>query len=371
MKEDFEQLFNQSIKDVNIGKTVTGKVIKITKNKEIYVDLGYKADGIIPSGEYSYEEDKDPNNEFKPGDEITADVLKMNDGMGNVLLSYKKAKTRNAWRVFEQKVKNNEIFKEKVTEVNKNGLIISSDGIRIFIPMSLSCINKNADIQSYKGKEVEFIITEYNKENKRIIGSIKEIKDQEKKKKSDKFWNEIEIGKEYEGTVSSISNYGAFIDLEGVVQGLLHISELSWDKKANTKDILKENQKIKVKIKEFDKENRKIKLSTDLKGEDPWNVVKDKYKINDVVKVTISRFMPFGAFAEIEKGIEGLIHISQISVERITRPEEKLKIGQEVNAKIIDIDLENKKIGLSISELEGTSYDLDYADEIAKLQTNK
>ena len=367
MEENFEELFNQSIKDVNIGKTVTGNIIRITKNKEIYVDLGYKTDGIIPFGEYCYEEDKDPNDEFKPGDKITADVLKMNDGMGNVLLSYKRAKTRNAWKSFEQKVKNKEVFKEEVSEVNKNGLIVLIDGIRVFIPMSLSCINKNEDIQSYRGKKVEFIVTEYNKENKKIIGSIKEIKNQEKKRKSDKFWNEIEIEKEYEGTVSSISTYGAFIDLEGIVQGLLHISELSWNKNAKPQEILKENQKIKVRIKEFDKENKKIKLATDLKGEDPWNVVKDKYKISDVIKVKISRFMPFGAFAEIEKGIEGLIHISQISVERITKPEEKLKIGQELNAKIIDMDLENKKIALSISELEGTSYDLEYQEELKNL----
>lgn len=371
MEENFEELFNKSIKDVNIGKTVTGTVIRITKNKEIYVDLGYKADGIIPLQEYSFEEGKDPNDEFKSGDEITADVLKMNDGLGNVLLSYKKTKSRDIWKSFERKVNNKEIFKEKVTEVNNKGLVVSVNGIRIFIPMSLSCINRNEDIQSYKGKEIEFIITEYNKENKKIIGSVKELKDQEKKQIEDKFWNEVEIGKTYEGIVVAISNYGAFIELEKDIQGLLHISEITWEKNANPHDILKENQKINVTIKELDKENRRFKLSTDLKGEDPWNIVKDKYNVNDVIKVKIVKFMPFGAFAELEKGIQGLIHISQISGERITKPEEKLKIGQEVNAKIIDIDLENKKIGLSISELEGTSYDLEYAEELEKLKNDK
>jgi 4-hydroxy-3-methylbut-2-enyl diphosphate reductase len=368
MEENFEELFNQSVKDVNIGKTVTGTVIKITQNKEIYVDLGYKADGIIPLSEYSYEEDKNPSDEFKPGDKITADVLKMNDGIGNVLLSYKKAKVRDAWKNFEQKVNNKEIFTGKVTEVNNNGLIVIIDGIRVFIPMSLSCINRNEDIQSYKGKEVQFIITEYNKENKKIIGSIKEIKDKEKRMLEDKFWNEVEVGKTYEGTVVAISNYGAFVELEKGIQGLLHVSEMSWEKNVNVHDILKENQKINVSIKELDKENRRLKLSTDLKGEDPWNIVKEKYNVNDVVKVKIVKFMTFGAFAELEKGIEGLIHISQISGERITKPEEKLKIGQEVNAKIIDIDLENKKIGLSISELEGTSYDLEYQEELKNLK---
>ena len=368
MEENFEKLFNQLVKDVNIGKTVTGKVIRITKNKEIYVDIGYKADGIIPLSEYSFEEGKDPADEFKPGDEITADVLKMNDGIGNVLLSYKKAKARTAFKNFEEKVNSKQVFKEQVTEVNNNGLIVMVDGIRVFIPMSLSCINRNEDIQSYKGKTVEFIVTEYNKENKRIIGSIKEIIDQEKRQIEDNFWREVEIGKNYEGKVVAISNYGAFVELEKGIQGLLHISEISWEKTANPHEILKENQKINVSIKELDKENRRFKLSTELKGEDPWNIVKDKYKINDVVKVKISKFMPFGAFAELEKGIEGLIHISQISGERITKPEEKLELGQEVNAKIIDVDLENKKISLSISELEGTSYDLEYQEELKNLK---
>lgn len=367
MEENFEELFNKSVKDVNIGKTVTGTVIRITKNKEIFVDIGYKADGIIPYSEYSFDDTQDPNSEFKVGDSITADVLKMNDGLGNVLLSYKKVKSRLVWKNFEKKVNNKEIFKEKVTDVNKNGLIINSNGVRIFIPLSLSCINKNEDIETFKGKEVEFVITEYDRNNKKIIGSIKELKDKAKKEMQDKFWNEVEIGKEYEGTVKSISNYGAFVDLEGVVQGLLHVSELSWDKNANTREILKEEQKLKVKIKELDKENRRIKLTTDLKGEDPWNVVKDKYKVSEIVKVKIVRFMPFGAFAELEKGIEGLIHISQISSERITKPEEKLELGQIVNAKIIDIDLENKKIALSISEIEGTSYDLAYQEELENL----
>lgn len=367
MEENFEELFNNSIKDVNIGKTATGKIIEITSKKEIIVDLGYKADGIIPITEYSFEEGKDPRDEFKVGDTITADVLKMNDGLGNVLLSYKKIKSRSIRQEFEQKVNNKEIFKEKVTDVNNNGLIIDYKGIRIFIPMSLSGISKNEDINSYKGKEVEFIVTEYDVKNKKVIGSIKVIKEQEKKKIEDDFWQSVEIGKQYEGTVKSISSYGAFIEIEQGIQGLLHVSEISWERNADVHNILKENQKINVTIKELDKENRRIKLSSDLKGEDPWSKVKDQYTVNDIVKVKVVKFMQFGAFVELEQGIEGLIHISQISEERITKPEEKLELGQILNAKIIDLDTENKKIGLSIKELEGTSYDPEYAEEIAKI----
>lgn len=367
MEENFEEMFNNSIKDVKLDKTVTGKIINITSKKEIIVDLGYKADGIIPIEEYSFEDGKNPNDEFKIGDTITADVLKINDGLGNVLLSYKKVKLREAKKQLEQKIKNQEIFKEKVIDVNSNGLITEYNGIRIFIPMSLSSISKNEDINKYKGKEIEFIVIEYDFKNKKIIGSIKEIKDREKEKIESEFWQNVEIGKQYEGIVKSISSYGAFIEIEKGIQGLLHISEISWERNVDIHRILKERQKISVTIKELDKENKRIKLSSDLKGENPWNLIKEKYNINDIVQVKIVRFMPFGAFAEIEKGIEGLIHISQISEERIVKPEDKLKIGQVLNAKIIDIDVDNKKIGLSIKELEGTSYDPEYSEEIAKL----
>ena len=367
MEENFEEMFNKSIKDVKLGKTITGKIIDITSKKEIIVDLGYKADGIIPYEEYSFEEGKDPNDEFKIGDTITADVLKTNDGLGNVLLSYKKIKLRTIREEFEKKVKNKEIFKEKVTDINSNGLIVDYNGLRIFIPMSLSCIPKNEDINEYKGKEIEFVVIECDFKNRKVIGSIKQIKDEEKKKLEDNFWKNVEVGKKYEGIVKSISSYGAFIEIENIAQGLLHVSEISWQRNADIHKILKENQKINVVIKELDKENKKFKLSSELKGEDPWSKVSEKYNVNDIMQVKIVRFMPFGAFAELEKGVEGLIHISQISEERITKPEEKLKLGQVINAKIIDMDLENKKIALSIKELEGTSYDPEYADEIAKM----
>lgn len=367
MEENFEELFNNSIKDVKLGKTITGRIIDITSKKEIIVDLGYKADGLIPIYEYSFEENKDPNDEFKIGDTITADVLKLNDGVGNVLLSYKRVKSRIAKQELEEKIKANEIFREDIIDVNNNGLICEYKGIRIFIPMSLSGISKGEDINKYKGKEVEFVITEYDAKNNKIIGSIKELNDREKKKIEDEFWINVEVGKEYEGIVKSISSYGAFVEVYKGIQGLLHISEISWERNVDVHSILTEGQNIKVTIKELDKENKRIKLSSSLKGKDPWELVKEKYNVNDIVEVKIVKFMPFGVFAEIEPGIQGLIHISQISEERITKPEDKLKLGQVLNAKIIDRDLENKKIGLSIKELEGTSYDPEYSEEIAKL----
>ena len=339
----FEELLNNSMKNEKLGKVANGTIISITKNEEIIVDLNYKADGIIPKGEYSFDEKDIPSKQLKIGDKITADVVKLNDGQGNVLLSCKKRRRREVRKEFEEKVRNNEVFEEKVTEKNDKGLVVDYKGIRIFIPQSLSA--NQTDI-------VRFKIIEYNPKEHKVIGSAKIILDEEKKKKEEEFWNSAEVGKTYEGIVNSVCSYGAFIDINGV-QGLLHISEMSWDKNANPNDILKQGQTITVKIKTLDKENKRMQLLYDGKGEDPWKNA--TYKVGDIVRVKIKKFMPFGAFAELEKGIEGLIHISQICEQRITKPEDKLKIDEEVNAKIIDMDLENKKIELSVKELEGTS----------------
>lgn len=354
MNEDnisFEELLNNSMKDEKLGKVVEGTIISITKSGEIIVDLNYKADGIIPRGEYSYNLEDNPLNDLKVGDKIIADVIKLNDGQGNVLLSCKKRKRIEARNEFENKVNNNEIFDEPVLEKNDKGLIVDYKGIRIFIPHSLS---------ANQTERVRFKVIEYNPKEHRIIGSAKIILDEEKKKKEDEFWNNAEVGKTYKGIVNSICSYGAFVDINGV-QGLLHVSEMSWDRGANPKEILKPNQEINVRIKALDKENKRMQLTYEGKGEDPWK--KANYKVGDIVRVKIKKLMPFGAFAEIEKGIEGLIHISQISEERITKPEEKLKVGQKVNAKIIDVNLEDKKIELSVKELEGTSNEYNSEDE--------
>jgi len=355
----FEELYNESLKETKLEKTVTGKVISITQNGEIFVDIGYKADGIIPKKEYSDDENANPNNEFKVGDSITADVLKQNDGLGNVLLSYKRVKNRTAKKELEQKIENGEIFEEKVTEVNEKGLIVKINDIRVFIPLSLSGIQRDENIQDYKGKTIKFRITEYDA--KKVIGSVKSILDEEKQEKLNKFWSEVEVGKKYKGTVSSLSTYGAFVDLGGV-QGLLHISEMSWVRNIKPEDILKQGQEIEVTVIDLDKENKRLKLSYENKGPNPWENIDEKYKVGDVVKVKVVKLMNFGAFVELEEAVEGLVHISQIAERKITKPEEELKVNQHVNAKIIQLDKESKKIEFSIKELEGTSEE--YKEEI-------
>mgnify|MGYP002620536457 CR=1 FL=1 len=367
----FEELLNQTLKDIKVGQTVTGTVIDITAQKEIFIDIGYKADGIIPATEYILNADEKVEDKFKLGSRISAVVVKLNDGLGNVLLSYNRARREIDQKEFESKVNNNTVFKSVVSEVNDKGLITNFGTVKIFIPLSLSSIPRSEDPHTYKGKEIEYKVIEYNPETNRIIGSIKVLTDEVKKAKSDEFWNKVEVGKMYTGTVNSISEYGAFVDIDGVVQGLLHISEMTWERDKKPKDIVQVGQEIKVKIKELDKENKRVKLIYDKKGPNPWEKIAEKYKVSDVVTVKVLNFAPFGAFVKIDKGVEGLIHISQICEKRINKPEEALKVGQKVNAKIISMDVENKKIELSIRELEGTTNELSEEDTQIITEPNK
>lgn len=308
-ENNFEELYNESLNTKKYDKTVTGTVIQISSKGEIFVDFKYKADGIIPRLEYSDDENKDPKLEFKPGDTITADVLKWNDGFGNVLLSYKKYKIRE------------DIKKKKALRI----------------------------------KQAE----------------ERERQKQERAKNIEDFWNNIEIGKTYTGTISKIVDYGIFVDL-GLVTGLAHISELLWDKNQKLEDKFNINDEIEVKIKSFNKEDKKISLAYPLKGENPWFALVDKYKMNDVVTCRVVKFAPFGAFLEIEKGLEGLVHNSEITaLRRVVKPEDELQLGQTINAKIINIDKEKLKIGLSIKELEGTSAEYGYEEYIKPIDADK
>ena len=349
--ENFEELYKESIKnDTKLDRIVTGKIINITSKGEIYVDLNYKADGIIPRSEYSFDINDNPADEFNIGDEITAEVVKMNDGVGNVLLSFKRLKEKEQRAKLEEKVKHGEIFETKISQANEKGLTTEIDGIRVFIPMSLSEIKRDENIENYIGKSIQYKIIEFMPGSRKVIGSKKIISDEKKEKEENEFWNQVQIGQEYQGVIVSINSYGVFVDI-GPVQGLLHVSDITWRRNVDINKYFKIGQVIQTTIKEIDKQNRKIKLAYPDKEPNPWNSVEDKYHKNDIIKVTIKKFMPFGAFAELEDGVEGLIHISQISDERITKPEDKLELSQKVDAKIIGIDIENKKIELSIKDV--------------------
>ena len=301
-EKDLQKLYVESLNTKKDDKTVTGTVIQVSSKGEIFVDFKYKADGIIPKTEYSDDASKDPKDEFKAGDTITADVLKWNDGEGNVLLSYKKYKKRED-----------------------------------------------------RKKEQELRIKQAEEREKQKIERAKNIQD---------FWDNIAVGKTYIGTVSKIADYGIFVDL-GVVSGLAHISELTWDKNQKLEDKFNINDEIEVKIKSYNKEERKIALEYPLKGENPWFSLADKYKVNDIVTCKVVKYAPFGAFLEIEKGLEGLVHNSEITtLRRVVKAEDELQLGQTVNAKVINIDKEKLKIGLSFKELEGTSAEYGYEEYI-------
>ena len=308
MTENFEELYNQSLNNKRFDKTVTGTVIQISRKGEIFVDFKYNVDGIIPRKEYSNDENANPADEFKPGDTITADVLKWNDGTGNVLLSYKNYKVRQ------------DAQKEKEEKIRK-------------------------------------------------AEAIKKEK-QERAKTIAEFWDKLEVGKTFTGTITKIADYGVFVDL-GVTNGLAHKSELVWDKTEKLEDKFKVNDVIEVKVKSFDQVERKIALEYPGKGENPWFALAGKYKVSDVVTCEVVKFAPFGAFVEIEKGLEGLVHNSEITtLKRVVKPEDELKLGQKVNAKIINIDTEKMKIGLSIKDLEGTSAEYGYEEYITKNENN-
>ena len=303
-EESFEKLYNESLNEKRFDKRITGTVIQISRKGEIFVDFKYKADGIIPKSEYSDDESKNPKDEFKPGDKITADVLKWNDGLGNVLLSYKKyKKEEDARREKELKIQHAEEIKKQKIERAKN---------------------------------------------------------------LEEFWNNIQIGKKYTGTITKIADYGVFVDL-GLVTGLAHKSELVWDKNEKLEDKFKIGDVIEVKIKDFNKDEKRISLEYPLKGENPWFALANKYNVNDIVTCKVVKFAPFGAFVELEKGLEGLVHNSEITgLRRVVKPEDELQLGQMVNAKIINIDKEKLKIGLTIKELEGTSSQYGYEEYISK-----
>lgn len=358
----FEELLSETMKEIKVGEIVTGTVIEVTPKGEVFIDIGYKADGIIPANEYILNADETAKSKFKIGDKISAIVVKLNDGIGNVLLSYNRARKDSDLKEFKNKVDNDDVFKATINEVNDKGLIVNFGTVKIFIPLSLAGIPRSEDPHTYKGKEVEFKVIEYNPETNRIIGSRKVLLDKEKEAKSNEFWSNIEVGKVYTGTVTSLSEYGAFVDLQGVIQGLLHISEMTWERNQRPADILKVGQEIQVTVKDLDKENKRIKLSYNEKGPNPWDIVAEKYNVGDVIEVQISNLVPFGAFAKIEKGVEGLIHISQISQKRIMKPDDVLKIGQVVSARIVTIDKENKKIELSIKEFETPQDDVEQTE---------
>lgn len=351
--QSFEDMLNESLVSLHTGDVVKGSVISIN-NEEVSVNLGYKSDGIIERGEYSSDPSVLPSSEIKAGDEIEVYVLRVNDGEGNVLLSRKRLEAQKNMEFVEQAFDNNEVIEVKVIEIVKAGLIGLYKGIRIFIPYSQISNRYVEDISVYKGATLNIKILELDKAKRRIVGGRKELAKQEEDAKREEVFSKLNVGDKVSGTVSRIVAFGAFVDLGGV-DGLIHISELSWGSVKNPKDVLKEGQSITAVVLDVNKEKGKIGLSLKDINEDPWKSIEEKYKPGDIVTGKVARIAPFGAFIELEEGVDGLVHISQISTRRIEKCEDELTPGEEIQVKVMEVNPEKRKISLSKKEVDSPS----------------
>ena len=349
MEESFEELLNQSFKTLNTGEKVTGIVTGITPT-EVQVDVGAKQYAYIKLSELSDDPNVKPEDVLKVGDEVETYVVRVNDVEGYAELSKKRLDAQKIWENIETAVEEKTVLEGTVTEENKGGIVVSVKGIRVFVPASQSGQPRGADLSAMKGQKVQLRITEVNRARRRVVGSIRSVTDEARKAAQEAIWSSIEVGKHYTGTVKSMTSYGVFVDIGGV-DGMVHISELSWSRIKNPAEICKVGDTMDVYVISFDPEKHKISLGAKDHSVDPWQVFMNKYGVGDVAEVRVVKLMPFGAFAEVVPGVDGLIHISQIADHRIEKPEDVLSEGQIVEAKITAIDEEKKKISLSIRAL--------------------
>ena len=343
----FEQMLDQSFKTIRNGEVVEGKVIAV-KEDEAILNIGYKSDGILTRNEYTNEPNADLMTILNVGDTLEVKVVKVNDGEGQVLLSYKRLAAEKGNKRIQEAYENKEVLTAKVAQVLDGGLSVVLDEVRIFIPASLVSNVYEKDLSTYAGKEIEFVISEYNPKRRRYIGDRKQLLVAKKAEMQKELFARIKEGDVVEGTVKNVTDFGAFIDLGGA-DGLLHISEMSWGRVENPKKTFKVGQELKVLIKEI--EGTKIALSLKFDELNPWKDAEKKYAVGDTVTGTVARMTDFGAFVELEEGVDALLHVSQISKEHIEKPADVLSIGQEVTAKVVDFNEADKKISLSIKAL--------------------
>ncbi len=350
MEEDFEQMLNESFTILHTGDVVKGTVIGIS-NEEVSVNLNYKSDGIIPKGEYSRDASVLPSKVLQPGDEIEVFVVRVNDGDGNVQLSRKRIEDQKGMEEVEAAYQNKTTITGKITDVVRGGLIAMVNGVRIFIPSSQVSNKFIEDLNVFKGKELEFNIIELDKVKRRFIGGRKLLIEKEIAEKKAALFEKLEIGSKVKGTVSRITDFGAFVDLGGV-DGLIHISEMSWGRITNPKEVLKEGQEVEVIILDVDKEKGKISLSLKDSANNPWALAVERYPVGSITEGKVVRMVPFGVFVELEAGVDGLVHISQIANKHVVKPEDELKVGEMIKVKVLEVNAEQKKISLSKRQAE-------------------
>ncbi len=344
----FEQMLDASLKTIHAGEVVEGTVIDV-KPEEAVLNIGYKSDGILTRNEYSNDSNLDLTTIVKPGDTMEVKVLKVNDGEGQVLLTYKRLAADRGNKRIEEAYNNHEVLTAKVTQVLDGGLIVVVEEVRIFIPASLVSDTYEKDLTKYDGQEIEFVISEYNPKRRRYIGDRKQLIVAKKAELQAELFARIHEGDVVEGVVKNVTDFGAFVDLGGA-DGLLHISEMSWGRIEHPKKVFKVGEKLTVLIKEIN--GSKIALSLKFEDQNPWKDASEKYAIGNVVTGKVARMTDFGAFVELEPGIDALLHVSQISKEHVEKPSDVLKVGEEITAKVVDFNEDDKKISLSIKALQ-------------------
>ena len=343
----FEQMLDASLKTIHAGEVVEGTVIDV-KPEEAVLNIGCKSDGILTRNEYSNDSNLDLTTVVKPGDTMEVKVLKVNDGEGQVLLTYKRLAADRGNKRIEEAFNNHEVLKAKVTQVLDGGLIVVVDEVRIFIPASLVSDTYEKDLTKYADQEIEFVISEYNPKRRRYIGDRKQLIVAKKAEQQAALFARIHEGDVVEGVVKNVTDFGAFVDLGGA-DGLLHISEMSWGRIEHPKKVFKVGEKLKVLIKEIN--GSKIALSLKFEDQNPWKDAATKYAIGNVVTGKVARMTDFGAFVELESGIDALLHVSQIAKEHIEKPSDVLQVGEEITTKVVDFNEADKKISLSIKAL--------------------
>ena len=343
----FEQMLEGSLKTIHAGEVVEGTVIDV-KPEEIVLNIGYKSDGILTKNEYTNDSSVDLTTVAKPGDTMEVKILKVNDGEGQVLLTYKRLAADRGNKRIEEAYNNKEVLKATVSQVLDGGLSVIVDEVRIFIPASLVSDTYEKDLTKYAGQEIEFVITEYNPKRRRYIGDRRQLIAAKKAELQKELFARIKEGDIVEGTVKNVTDFGAFIDLGGA-DGLLHISEMSWGRVEHPKKVFKVGDKLNVLVKEIN--GNKIALSLKFDDANPWKDAATKYAVGNVVTGKVARMTDFGAFVELEPGVDALLHVSQIAKEHIEKPSDVLSVGQEVTAKVVDFNEADKKISLSVKAL--------------------
>ena len=344
----FEQMLEESFKTIRNGEVVEGTVIDV-KPDEIVLNIGYKSDGIITRNEYTNEANVDLTTLVSVGDTMEAKVLKVNDGEGQVLLTYKRLAAEKGSKRLEEAFENKEVLTAKVAQVLDGGLCVIVDETRVFIPASLVSDSYEKDLSKYKDQDIEFVISEFNPRRNRVIGDRRQLLVAERAEKQKELFAKINVGDRMEGTVKNVTDFGAFIDLGGV-DGLLHISEMSWGRVENPKKVFQVGDKVEVMIKDI--HDTKIALSLKFPETNPWANAAEDYAVGTVITGKVARMTDFGAFVELAPGVDALLHVSQISRAHVDKPSDVLSVGQEITAKIVDLNEAEKKISLSRKALE-------------------